>query len=88
MKIAVGSLCLVAVSSFTVRSPPRVIVVRPSLTTLASEKAGDDGKDNVNDDNDEKDGGLDLDLGEMFEMFEAADKDASFDDAIKKVKGD
>ncbi|KAL7566226.1 hypothetical protein ACA910_011293 [Epithemia clementina (nom. ined.)] len=31
--------------------------------------------------------GLDLDLGEMFEMFDAADKNANFDDALKKVKG-
>lgn len=34
----------------------------------------------------EEEGGLDLDLGEMFEMFEAADKEEKFDDAIKKVK--
>lgn len=32
--------------------------------------------------------GLDLDLGEMFQMFEAADKEESFDDAVKKVKQD
>ncbi|GAX15710.1 hypothetical protein FisN_3Hh184 [Fistulifera solaris] len=36
--------------------------------------------------NEEEEGGLDLDLGEMFEMFEAADKEEKFDDAIKKVK--
>jgi hypothetical protein len=36
----------------------------------------------------ETEGGLDLDLGEMFDMFEAADKDQSFDDAVKKIKGD
>jgi len=36
----------------------------------------------------EEEGGLDLDLEEMFDMFDAADKDESFDDAIKKVKGD
>jgi len=29
---------------------------------------------------------FDLDLGEMFEMFSAAEKDEKFDDAIKKVK--
>ena len=34
----------------------------------------------------EEEGGLDLDLGEMFEMFDAADKDEDFEDAIKKVK--
>lgn len=31
--------------------------------------------------------GLDLDLGEMFEMFEAADKEQDFDQALDKVKG-
>jgi hypothetical protein len=36
----------------------------------------------------ESDGGLDLDLDEMFTMFDAADKEESFDDAIKKVKTD
>ena len=30
--------------------------------------------------------GLDLNLEEMFTMFEAADKDENFDKAIKKVK--
>lgn len=34
----------------------------------------------------EEEQGLDLDLGEMFEMFDAADKDEDFDEAIKKVK--
>ena len=29
-----------------------------------------------------------MDLGELFEMFDAADKDESFDDAIKKVKAE
>lgn len=37
---------------------------------------------------DEKEAGLDLDLEEMFTMFDAADKEESFDDAIKKVKTD
>lgn len=36
----------------------------------------------------ESEGGLDLDLEEMFTMFDAADKNESFDDAIKKVKTD
>jgi len=34
------------------------------------------------------DGGLDLDLEEMFDMFDAAEKEEKFDDAIKKVKGE
>lgn len=36
----------------------------------------------------EEEEGLDLDLGEMFEMFDAADKDQDFDDAVKKIKSD
>lgn len=35
----------------------------------------------------EEEGGLDLDLGEMFSMFDAADKEEDFDAALKKVKG-
>mmetsp|Transcript_11350 Transcript_11350/g.13405 ORF Transcript_11350/g.13405 Transcript_11350/m.13405 type:complete len:87 (+) Transcript_11350:58-318(+) len=37
---------------------------------------------------DEEEEGLDLNLEEMFDMFDAADKEEGFDDAIKKVKGD
>lgn len=36
----------------------------------------------------EEEEGLDLDLGEMFEMFDAADKDEDFDDAVKKIKSE
>jgi len=35
----------------------------------------------------EEEGGLDLNLEEMFDMFDAADKDEDFDEALKKVKG-
>ena len=31
--------------------------------------------------------GLDLNLEEMFDMFDAADKEEDFDEAVKKVKG-
>ena len=76
MKIAILSLFLVAASAFTVQ--PRAATTRPvSLVALAAGKPADEA---------EEEGGLDLDLGEMFDMFEAADKDESFDDAIKKVK--
>ncbi|EJK58422.1 hypothetical protein THAOC_21455 [Thalassiosira oceanica] len=34
----------------------------------------------------EEEEGLDLDLGEMFDMFDAADKGVDFDKAIKEVK--
>ena len=32
--------------------------------------------------------GLDLNLEEMFEMFDSADKEESFDDAVKKIKSE
>eukprot|EP00548_Thalassiothrix_antarctica_P000303 CAMPEP_0194146652 /NCGR_PEP_ID=MMETSP0152-20130528/21210_1 /TAXON_ID=1049557 /ORGANISM="Thalassiothrix antarctica, Strain L6-D1" /LENGTH=76 /DNA_ID=CAMNT_0038847215 /DNA_START=55 /DNA_END=285 /DNA_ORIENTATION=+ len=35
----------------------------------------------------EEEGGMDLDLGEMFEMFDAADKGEDFDKAVDKIKG-
>jgi len=35
-----------------------------------------------------EEGSLDLDLEEMFDMFDAADKEEDFDEAIKKVKAD
>jgi hypothetical protein len=35
----------------------------------------------------EEEEGFDLDLGEMFQMFDAADKEEDFDEAVKKVKG-
>lgn len=41
----------------------------------------------TNDDNDDT-AGLDLDLGEMFDIFDAADKGVDFDRAIKNVKKD
>lgn len=33
-------------------------------------------------------GELDLDLEDMFDMFDAAEKEQSFDDALEKVKGE
>jgi hypothetical protein len=36
---------------------------------------------------DEEEEGFDLNLEEMFEVFDAADQDQDFDEAIKKVKG-
>ena len=37
---------------------------------------------------DSEEGGLDLNLEEMFDIFDAADKGQNFDSAIKKVKKD
>ena len=61
----------------TVDSFQPIIALRPSMparSLLFSEPV-------------ENNDGLDLDLGEMFEMFEAADKGQDFDKALEKVKG-
>lgn len=74
MKITVTVLVTLSVASaFVVK--PAATTFRSPFTQLASEPATND-----------EEGGLDLDLGEMFEMFDAADKEEKFDDAIKKVK--
>eukprot|EP00978_Attheya_sp_CCMP212_P028773 scaffold100301_cov55-Attheya_sp.AAC.5 len=36
----------------------------------------------------EEEEGFDLNLEEMFDMFDAADKDKDFDETVKKVKGE
>mmetsp|Transcript_1967 Transcript_1967/g.2739 ORF Transcript_1967/g.2739 Transcript_1967/m.2739 type:complete len:80 (+) Transcript_1967:119-358(+) len=65
-------LVLACASAFTVIAPARL----SGTTTLRMSSEPEQ----------EEEGGLDLDLGEMFQMFEAADKDQDFDKAIKKVK--
>ena len=65
---------LVAVSAFTVVVPSSML---STSTTLFSEPPKSEEQD---------EGGLDLDLEEMFTMFDAAAKEEKFDDAIKKVK--
>uniref|UniRef100_A0A7S3P5L0 Uncharacterized protein n=1 Tax=Amphora coffeiformis TaxID=265554 RepID=A0A7S3P5L0_9STRA len=100
MKIAIVSLLcggwVATTSAFTIMVPqqqqqtqPRGVVGvggvggvvttagSPIRSALAAGKPEDEG---------EEEGGLDLDLGEMFDMFDAADKEESFDEAIKKVK--
>jgi len=79
--ITLFAFLLVAASAFTVPVPAS-FAVRSTTTTSRSAPLFSDKKD------DEEEGGLDLDLGEMFEMFEAADKEENFDDTIKKVKAD
>mmetsp|Transcript_51273 Transcript_51273/g.123788 ORF Transcript_51273/g.123788 Transcript_51273/m.123788 type:complete len:90 (-) Transcript_51273:1431-1700(-) len=65
-------------SAFSVVPSSRSMTSTPIITTQLY----------ASDPKTEEEGGLDLDLEEMFDMFDAADKDESFDDAIKKVKGD
>ena len=67
-------------SAFTVSVP--ALAARPAVggvgaaAPLFSDKKQDE----------EEEGSLDLDLEEMFTMFDAADKEEDFDEAIKKVK--
>ena len=58
----------------------REIAAAFSATTTSMSMASDPEKE-------EDSEGLDLDLGEMFDMFEAADNEDDFDDAMKQVKG-
>lgn len=84
MKIAFTTICLAttvtAFSTSMSRSTFGAISVgsstRSTLTSLASDKK------------DKEEEGFDLDLGEMFQMFDAADKEVKFDDAVKKIKKD
>ena len=80
-----------AVSSFTVSSvPPAVPATSSSSRPRRAERAAASPSSRLfsdrKDEQEQEEDGLDLDLGEMFTMFEAADNDEDFDDAIKKVK--
>jgi hypothetical protein len=73
MKTALALLLLIAsVSSFVTSRP-----AFSSTSALFSEPA---------EDTTDEEGGLDLNLEEMMTMFEAADKEEDFDEAISKVK--
>jgi hypothetical protein len=72
MKTTLMILCTLGVA--TAFAP--VAFVRGPSTSLFSDKKADDETE-----------GLDLNLEEMFDMFEAADKGKKFDDTVEKVKG-
>eukprot|EP00980_Cylindrotheca_fusiformis_P013945 scaffold3621_cov114-Cylindrotheca_fusiformis.AAC.10 len=74
MKIAVVSFVALVVSSATAFAPSAAFT-RGVSTQLFS-------------DPEEEEEGLDLNLEEMFDMFDAADKEQNFDDALKKVKSE
>jgi len=76
MKIAILSLAVILMASSASAFAPAPAFSRGLSTSLF---AGEEEKEEE---------GFDLDLGEMFEMFDAADKEENFDDAVKKVKGD
>jgi hypothetical protein len=76
--LLLSSLLAATASAFTV-APPSPSIHSLSTTRVFSEppQATEEPEED----------GLDLDLGEMFSMFDAADKEQDFDDALKKVKG-
>mmetsp|Transcript_326 Transcript_326/g.371 ORF Transcript_326/g.371 Transcript_326/m.371 type:complete len:83 (-) Transcript_326:340-588(-) len=81
MKIALALLALAAgASAFAPAAPFTRGVVAPSVVPSASTALFSD--------KEEEEEGLDLNLEEMFDMFDAADKGEDFDESVKKIKGD
>eukprot|EP00569_Conticribra_weissflogii_P006464 CAMPEP_0171329718 /NCGR_PEP_ID=MMETSP0878-20121228/1491_1 /TAXON_ID=67004 /ORGANISM="Thalassiosira weissflogii, Strain CCMP1336" /LENGTH=77 /DNA_ID=CAMNT_0011829823 /DNA_START=54 /DNA_END=287 /DNA_ORIENTATION=- len=72
MKLAIVALLVSGATAFT-----------PSIPYLATRSAV---ATQVFAEPENEEGGLDLDLEEMFDMFDAADKGQDFDKAIKEVK--
>lgn len=77
MKYVLASFAILAAaaSAFTVPLRSSVAASRAAPIVSSEPKEAEGGE-------------LDLDLSEMFEMFDAADKGEEFDQAIKKVKKD
>eukprot|EP00566_Odontella_aurita_P035564 CAMPEP_0113534538 /NCGR_PEP_ID=MMETSP0015_2-20120614/5211_1 /TAXON_ID=2838 /ORGANISM="Odontella" /LENGTH=79 /DNA_ID=CAMNT_0000433703 /DNA_START=98 /DNA_END=337 /DNA_ORIENTATION=- /assembly_acc=CAM_ASM_000160 len=76
MKIAIAFLALAAGATAFAPATPftrHLVTSVPSTTAVFSDK-------------EEEEEGLDLNLEEMFDMFDAADKGADFDDSVKKIK--
>ncbi|KAG7370791.1 hypothetical protein IV203_019361 [Nitzschia inconspicua] len=78
MKVAIAIIAALAItiSSASAFAPLSAASRSPRTAVFSSEPETEDEE------------GLDLNLEEMFDMFDAADKEESFDDAIKKVKKD
>jgi hypothetical protein len=77
MKLALSVLALATTASAFAPSAPfsRGLSTTVATTQLFSEP-----------EEEEEEGGLDLDLGEMFDMFDAADKGEDFDKALDGIK--
>ena len=91
MKIAIDALCFLA--SFSTTATAFTVTTTTTTTTPCASRPVARWSARVpplamsdTPSADDQEGGLDLDLGEMFEMFEAADKEEDFDKTIKKVK--
>ncbi|KAG7344327.1 hypothetical protein IV203_022335 [Nitzschia inconspicua] len=79
MKVAIAIIAALAItiSSVSAFAPLSAASRSPRRTAVFSSEPETEDEE-----------GLDLNLEEMFDMFDAADKEESFDDAIKKVKKD
>ena len=76
------SLCALPIATAFLPSPAPAFLSRsPSLSSLSSLSSTPPPAA-------EEEGGLDLDLGEMFDLFDAADKEEDFDKALSDVKKD
>ena len=84
MKTSAVALILALVGAASAFSPALVAFSRPgSVVASSSSRLFSDPKSD-----DSEEGGLDLNLEEMFDIFDAADKGQNFDNTIKKVKKD
>jgi len=70
-----SSLTFISSSFMSITNSRQNFVARISFSPLFSEPV-------------DNEGALDLNLEEMFEMFDAADNDKDFSDTVKKVKGE
>ena len=77
MKFAIATIAITlmgSVTAFTPYAPTRSVSSQGQRTSLCAEPK------------EEEEGGLDLNLEEMFDMFDAADKGQDFDKAVKDIK--
>mmetsp|Transcript_21649 Transcript_21649/g.43763 ORF Transcript_21649/g.43763 Transcript_21649/m.43763 type:complete len:87 (+) Transcript_21649:102-362(+) len=84
MRLALSVVALVAVSA-SAFAPST-----PFSRGIASSVAGGPSASQLwgGEEDEEEEGGLDLNLEEMFDMFDAADKGEDFDKAVDKIKGE
>mmetsp|Transcript_2966 Transcript_2966/g.1771 ORF Transcript_2966/g.1771 Transcript_2966/m.1771 type:complete len:85 (+) Transcript_2966:51-305(+) len=83
MKLSLAVICLASsASAFAPATPSFGVATSMAQSNVVVAPLAMAGGD----DDDEE--GLDLNLEEMFDMFDAAAKEEDFDDAVKKIKAD
>jgi len=88
MKLSLTFLTIAALFQSAIAFAPIASVNRiATAPTTSSSSSSSTAVFADGDDDDDDEAGLDLNLEEMFDMFDAADKGEDFDDAIDKVKG-